>query len=442
MRLLNIFGAATILLISCGTGNSAQNPQTTTTTTTTTTTPHAPANYDRSLSTKEVIDTVIIKSDATQTYALYLPSNYTPDKSFPCIYFFDAHARGALPVALYKSLAEQYGFVLIGSNVSRNGMQWSQTNEIVKALMDDSRTRINIDPKRIYTSGFSGGSRVASTIAIINGGVAGVIGCGAGFPGPADQVQNKFDYFGMAGVYDFNLPEMQQLDAALRQKGFTHQLLTFKGKHDWPPVADMQTAMLWIQACAMKEGTQPANTGLVNALKASDDNRMNTGAQSLPDEKALQEEAATEQQFQQQFTSLDVAAWTKKIHQLQQQAKTAKPLQKAQMYQRLINYLGFVCYMNSSHAINSGDFTNAENYLKIFGLADPENPDVDYLTAQCYMKKGDTNKAISALQSAVKAGYNDVPQITTDPAFINLFGDAAFKELIVSVRKNIFFGVN
>ena len=425
MRLLTIFSATALFLISCGTGNNAQSSQNATTTVK----PSAPANYDRSLSTKKVIDSVIVKSDATQTYALYLPSNYTPDKSFPCIYFFDAHARGARPVALYKSLAEQYGFVLIGSNVSRNGMQWQQTNDIVKALMDDSQARIKIDPKRIYTSGFSGGSRVASTIAIANGGIAGVIGCGAGFPGPADQVQNKFDYFGMVGVYDFNLPEMQQLDRALQQKGFTHQLLTFNGKHDWPPVADMQTAMQWIQVCAMKEGIQPANTGLINAMK--------TGEVFLPDEKILQEEAATEQQFQQQFTSLDLAAWTKKIHQLQHQAKTAKPLQKAQMYQRLINYLGFVCYMNASHAINSSDFTNAENYLKIFRIADPQNPDVDYLTAQCYMKKGDTNSAISALQSAVKAGYNDVPQITTDPMFLSLLDNASFNEVIKNVRKNV-----
>ena len=360
MRLLTIFSATALFLISCGTGNNAQSSQNATTTVK----PSAPANYDRSLSTKKVIDSVIVKSDATQTYALYLPSNYTPDKSFPCIYFFDAHARGARPVALYKSLAEQYGFVLIGSNVSRNGMQWQQTNDIVKALMDDSQARIKIDPKRIYTSGFSGGSRVASTIAIANGGIAGVIGCGAGFPGPADQVQNKFDYFGMVGVYDFNLPEMQQLDRALQQKGFTHQLLTFNGKHDWPPVADMQTAMQWIQVCAMKEGIQPANT-------------------------------------------------------------------------RLINYLGFVCYMNASHAINSSDFTNAENYLKIFRIADPQNPDVDYLTAQCYMKKGDTNSAISALQSAVKAGYNDVPQITTDPMFLSLLDNASFNEVIKNVRKNV-----
>ena len=432
MKLLPFLLAANLLFfISCGSGNSPQSAENAKTAV------PAPANYDKSLPTRKVIDTITVKSDATQTYALYLPSNYTPDKSFPCIYFFDAHARGALPVSLYQSLAEQYGFVLIGSNVSRNGMQWQQTNDIINALMDDSRACINIDPKRIYTSGFSGGSRVASTIAITSGGIAGVIGCGAGFPGPADQVQNKFDYFGMVGIYDFNLPEMQQLDRALQQKGLTHQLLTFKGKHDWPPVADMQTAMLWIQVNAMKKGLLPTNNDLVNALKAIDDNLINTGAQSLPDEKILQEEAATEQQFQQQFTSLDLAAWTKKIHELQQQVKTAKPLQKAQMYQRLINYLGFVCYMNSSHAINSGDFTNAENYLKIFRIADPLNPDVDYLTAQYYMKKGDTNKAISALQSAVKAGYNDVPQITTDPMFLNLFSNTAFKEVIKNVRKNV-----
>ena len=81
----------------------------------------------------------------------------SPEKKFPCIYFFDAHARGSLPVRTYKDLAEKYGFVLIGSNISKNGTEWQVTNDGVKVLMEDTRSRINIDPKRIYTSGFSGG---------------------------------------------------------------------------------------------------------------------------------------------------------------------------------------------------------------------------------------------------------------------------------------------
>ena len=45
----------------------------------------------------------------------------------------------------------------------------ARTNDLVKALMADTRSRINIDPQRIYTAGFSGGSRVAVSVAIVDG---------------------------------------------------------------------------------------------------------------------------------------------------------------------------------------------------------------------------------------------------------------------------------
>ena len=99
----------------------------------------APA-YDGSLVKGRVTDTVICRNDSTQGFALYLPAGYTQEKPFPCIYFFDAHARGAMPVSAYKSIAEKYGFVLVGSNISKNGIPWPATNEAAKVLMRDTRT--------------------------------------------------------------------------------------------------------------------------------------------------------------------------------------------------------------------------------------------------------------------------------------------------------------
>src|ERR1700689_5295471 len=56
-----------------------------------------------------------------QSYALYLPSHYTPDKRWPIVYTFDPDGRGEVAVALIKDAAERYGFIVLGSNNSRNG---------------------------------------------------------------------------------------------------------------------------------------------------------------------------------------------------------------------------------------------------------------------------------------------------------------------------------
>src|SRR6267143_2302869 len=71
----------------------------------------------------EIVESVACKSDLQQSYALYLPSQYTPDKKWPMLYAFDPGARGKLPVSLFKDAAEKFGFIVVGSNNSKNGLQ-------------------------------------------------------------------------------------------------------------------------------------------------------------------------------------------------------------------------------------------------------------------------------------------------------------------------------
>src|SRR5882757_2261698 len=67
-----------------------------------------------------VIEKVTSSSDPTQSYALYLPSTYTPTRKFPILYCFDPGARGAFPVNRFKEAAEKYNYIVVGSNISRN----------------------------------------------------------------------------------------------------------------------------------------------------------------------------------------------------------------------------------------------------------------------------------------------------------------------------------
>ncbi|HXS36252.1 MAG TPA: hypothetical protein VN721_06095 [Flavipsychrobacter sp.] len=427
----------------------------------------------------KVIDTVACKNQYAQSFALYLPSYYSINKNFPCIYFFDAHARGSLPVRTYKDIAEKYGFILIGSNFSKNGIEWQVTNDAIKALMDDTRSRINIDTKRIYAAGFSGGARVASSIAILDHGIAGVIGCAAGFPKTGNEFQNKFDYFGIVGNYDFNLIEMESLNETLAQNGFTHQLLTANGIHDWALATDFQTALLWMQVNAMKENLQSKNDTLINIFKNDFDKRIGSAVTSkdwiaahellggivrtldgLQDvssyKKQLDEMTAspaykdavtlqaqlqqTEQNQQQelaeQFAAQDEQWWTKKIADMNHNIQTAASQQESQMDKRLLNFLGLIGYMNSNHALEGGDLNNATKSLQVFKMADPKNPDCFYLTAIYYMKKGNEQQAISSLNEAASLGYSDVSQLTTEPAFSSLQNNADFKNVVDKVAKN------
>jgi len=223
-----------------------------------------------------IIEKVICKSDATQSYALYLPSTYSPSKTWPIIYCFDPAARGAVPLTRFKDAAEKYGYILIGSNNSRNGPDVPLSN-IVNVLFEDSSSRLSIDEKRIYVAGFSGGARVACNIGYVyQKAVHGVIACGAGFPpqqSPSRSV--PFVLFGTVGTEDFNYAEMKDLDEALDNFRIPHRVEVFEGGHDWAPAELCRKAIEWMEIQAMKSDRRAKDEALIGELfeKAANDAR-------------------------------------------------------------------------------------------------------------------------------------------------------------------------
>ena len=69
----------------------------------------------------EVLAQVACASDANQTYALYVPRSFDPAKKSPVLFCFDPGARGRVPVERFKAAAEKFGWIVAGSNNSRNG---------------------------------------------------------------------------------------------------------------------------------------------------------------------------------------------------------------------------------------------------------------------------------------------------------------------------------
>jgi len=128
----------------------------------------------------QILDKVVCDADAAQSYALYLPSNYSPDRAWSVIFAFDPLARGRAPLVKYQAAAEKYGYIVAGSNNSRNG-PWNVSLAAAQAMSADVGTRFSIDPKRMYTAGLSGGARVAMALAISMNQFAGVIASSAGF---------------------------------------------------------------------------------------------------------------------------------------------------------------------------------------------------------------------------------------------------------------------
>ena len=172
------------------------------------------------LQTGVVISKVVCAGHAEQSYSLYLPSAYTSGRRWPIVFVFDPLARGDLPVRLMKDAAERYGFIVAGSNNSRNG-SWKVQIEAAQAMSADAQGRLSVDTRRVYFAGLSGGARFAAALAQRCGCAAGVILNSAGFTpaGAAVRPGESFSVFATAGSTDFNLGEVVEMDAKLRELG-------------------------------------------------------------------------------------------------------------------------------------------------------------------------------------------------------------------------------
>jgi len=435
----------------------------------------APENFP----TGKVIDKVSCKTDTSQSYALYLPKAYDTKKLYPVIYAFDPHKTGKLPVANYAELAEKYGYIIVGSNNSENGIAWEQSLAIVNTLFSDTRARLAINKNRIYLLGFSGGARVANAITMMNGSINGVICCGAASPAAnfADP-RNDYTFFGIAGDADFNYSEMKKYDLLdLAGRRLKHALITFEGKHEWPRVTAMEEAFFWLELNNMRKDPSAKNDSLVqhNLSNESEslyglvkDNQKyaayelcrktinyyeGLGDLSLFFEqyKKLQNDPAVDKQLKQNeadwtreeklkeeymnnLQQKDFAWWQKDVAAINKQIKSGKDKNEALIKKRLLSYLSLVCYMQTSGALKQNDLRAAAYFDNLYVLVDPTNAEAHYFMAEISAKQGNTAAALKALDEAVKNGFKEKGRMQNDSAFTGIRNEAEFAKIVEKIK--------
>lgn len=409
----------------------------------------APPARPDSFAIGKVIDTVTCRADAGQSYAAYIPSTGNK-KAWPVIYFFDPHASGSLPLNKYKELASKYGFLLIGSNNSKNGNDWQLTEAIWQILADDTKKRFNIDPRRIYTAGFSGGAKVAGYVALNHPGlVKGVIANGAGLPDGAAAGNYDFSFTALTGEGDMNMTELVGISAAFDKTNTRHRIIVFNGKHEWAPAKTMEVALTGLQFDAMLKKQIPVNEALIKSFAANSKktverytsasnlvkavaecnlaNSLLQGvspgagwfankAASLSAQPVYKQQAQAQQQllareeqikaqYMQQFQQGDLDYWKKEIADLQTKAKATTP--EGAMYQRLLAYLSLGFYSFSNQLVGNHRDVGAEYYVNLYKIADPTNSEAWYFSAILHARANNMAAVEADLLKAVEYGFND-----------------------------------
>jgi hypothetical protein len=188
-----------------------------------------------------------------QHYQLFVPRDYDDKKSWPLVAFI---SPGDDPLGWrpWQKACEKAGALFCAPYGAGNNCPAGQRVRIVLDMLDDVRRHYRIDPDQTYLSGFSGGGRMACTIAFALpeyfGGVAPL--CGTNPLSRLDDLRHRvYDRLSVAfvtGENDFNRKESEALMAPLlAELGIRSKLWVVpKMSHALPPGDVLANVYAWL----------------------------------------------------------------------------------------------------------------------------------------------------------------------------------------------------
>ena len=420
-----------------------------------------------------------------QSYALYLPSSYSPDRRWPVIYAFDPNGQGERAVEAYKGAAETYGYIVAASNNSRNGPM--QTGlAAAEAVWSDTHRRFSIDANRVYTTGLSGGAKAATYFALYcyTCHVAGVIAQGAGYPEVNSSIapaNDHFAYYAVIGDDDFNFPDVMALRRKKDEQGAQFKVEVYPGSHQWAPPAVVEDALAWMELKAMQSGVEKVDAEFVKKMfeqTQADEAKVEKVGDILGqyytlrsvawDFKGLEEVSS----FESELTRVKASdAWKKANRGEQeeidlQQSLTAtassdlaqlgaseegaqsgladrialemgnlRRMEKSKGKDQIIESRAFTqILMEGTEAglvqFQQGHYSVAATYFALMAEVAPDQPGPLVLLAEARVRMGGRKQALKALKEAARRGLKHANTLANDPELKPLASDPEFQQIL------------
>jgi hypothetical protein len=392
-----------------------------------------------------ILKTETCSRDSQNTYSLYIPSHEAGCRSMPLVIILDSKGLGSNVIQKFIRCAESYKCVLAASNLVKNN--YGDFAGAVETLIADVHTKYPIG-KNIYLIGFSGGARMALTIAQIRK-VNGVLACGA--LASEEEVRSiNTNIYAIFGMGDFNFYEAANffLDPNGYPSNLKLELTSYT--HEWPSENILTRALgLLIFNDYPKESTCVNKKNILrdysDDCKKRLDSLMEAGdyltayficlniqnLKDIPEKKyftsifktlnnnpklqneiilvrsSMQIEFKARDAYNKELLQHNPEWWKHEIEILDQQINQEKDKYKAFAYKRIRAFLGILCYSVTNNSLKTDHLKDAEKVLDLYRLLEPKNSDMFYFTALCLYKSGKSDSVTYYLQKSLDAGYSD-----------------------------------
>ncbi len=215
-----------------------------------------------------VTDSLPISAVPGETYALYIPRDYTPEKEWPVIFVFDPQGRGSTTANLFRWAAEDQQYIIASSNIKLKEKPIDTIIETATSMMNEIMQTFPVDLDLVYTAGMGEGAQVGSALPLIYRKMAGVMAVGNSFVNP-DYLDrsNPYMFIGIAGNKDYMVYEMEDYLRFYDDLDFPTDVYYFDGKEDeWPDGPVISNAITGFTLEAIKKGKRPKNDAFIQKL--------------------------------------------------------------------------------------------------------------------------------------------------------------------------------
>jgi dienelactone hydrolase len=450
----------------------------------------AAADTEEGLPRGAVVDRVVCRDNPTQSYALYLPSRYSAGTPAPILYCFDPGARGKVPVELFRPAAERLGYIVVGSNNSRNG-PWEPIKAAIDAMITDTHARFGIDARRIYTAGMSGGGGPAWALA--GTGLAGTIICASAMNMKEEALRAvEFAFFATAGIADFNYRFLDKHTENMLGLKKAARLEIFDGAHSWPPEEQATIGLEWLELQAMKSGRRTKDDAFITSMLEKDLSRalaleaegrlyaafrawrnlsvdfaglrevgeFQARTDTLGERREVQESQEAEMAETQELRARKLLEWRtileasqysplgtltesgesragyarrdleQSLAALGRQAERTVFDREKIVSQRVLDEFFVNSIYHGRDLLASGSYPAAVVVFQLCALIRPAAPAVQFDLARAQAGRRDKKKAFESLGKAIEAGYRDSKAIAEAPEFDRLRKEKRFQEIL------------
>jgi hypothetical protein len=228
------------------------------------------ASFGQNLSLRKgaVVDSLPINDSISESFAMYLPTNFSNEKKWPIVVVFDPAGRGISSARLFSQASGAQGYLIAASNNISSQDSLITNLERGSRLLEKLMLNFPIDENRVYTAGLEEGALVASALPAMYPEIKGVIVVEDIWMNKDFLARNNKNqtYIGYASYLSDSYNNFQDNFQLFNILNYKSVIYNYPGKKMWPASNLLGHGLGNFTIQAMLDGNQTKDAEIVNNL--------------------------------------------------------------------------------------------------------------------------------------------------------------------------------